>query len=198
MCTLSALRKGKRRDPCYKKAKRQLVKELLWPDSQKEAIKSLWFLDLLYSLDAITTTENLAPANSRASRVPCFSHNICCQGLHRRLPGNLPTCHSEWKQQTGRQWALLSWEDISNFHPVQTEPQEKPNPSHSQNCTIWTAQSYARYFRTGNHSCPCWLASWGDARWFLAKMKNKTDFFSWLTSCCCISWLVYSDISIPA
>lgn len=148
-------RGGKWRDFCYEQAKSQLVKELVWPDGQKEATKILWFLDLLYSLDAITATENLASANSKVSLVRRFSHNICCQGLYRCLPGNLPTCQSAWTAD--RQAASsLGWEDISNFHPVQ-QSLRKSQTLPSPRTAIWTAQSYARYFQTRNHFFPCWL-----------------------------------------
>lgn len=72
----------------------------------------------LYSLDAITTTENLPSAKSKASLARWFSHNICCQGLPCCLPGNLPTCQSEWKQQTGRQRVLAPGKTFPISTPV--------------------------------------------------------------------------------
>lgn len=84
-----------------------------------------------------------------------------------------PVSLSENNRQAGRQAGSPGgWEDISNSYPTQWGLRKSPSLP-SPRSTIWRAQSYARYFRAGNCSSPRWLASWGRARWILAKAQAK-------------------------
>lgn len=124
---------------------------------------------------------------SKASLVHWFSHNICCQGLPCCLPGNLPTCQSEWKQQTGRQWVLLAGKTFPISTPF-SAASGKAQPSPLPEVPYGEPRAMPGISELGITPLPAgWRA--GDVQDESLLRKKQSRFLSWQRTCCCISYL---------